>query len=164
MAAALALGTLLIVILCFEVVKRIYRSPRAKTSGPDVGRRGNGAVNLGEGTVKSPAPAETFEVIWQGEVVGALSETRNDMGYLEGRFATASSTAGARFTQRASLLDGRAAISDNSLGARAAIVSSLNPTSRRMTVVVLSLDQGNLAVYLPFRKEAIAWIEANVPE
>jgi hypothetical protein len=33
-----------------------------------------------------------------------------------------------------------------------------------MTVVVLSLDQGNLAVYLPFRKEAIAWIEANVPE
>jgi hypothetical protein len=154
----------MVAMMVLGALKQSRRKSPDKRSGYDISRSADEAARLGEGITDVPTPAETFEVIWKDELVGTLSEARIDMGYMEGRFTAACSIAGERFALRASLLDARAVMSDFSLGARATIVSSSDPNRQRMTVVVLSLNEGSLFVRAFFSKEGVARVEANVPE
>jgi hypothetical protein len=107
---------------------------------------------------------ETFDVIWRGESAGMLSDARNDMGFLEGKFQAAATDHARAFSAMASALDARSVIRDYTKGGRAELISSADGTGRRWTVVVLTLAGADLAVYWPYDKEKIVWIEANVPK
>lgn len=84
--------------------------------------------------------AETYTIIWNGNVIGSISDLRADMSFFEGIYIPAISTDAKTFAELITGFDIQVTFKDPNKGTNITLVSKNDPTISMNFIVLALLD------------------------